>query len=232
MKTHYNRLAFSIASLLSLLLLLSSCGLTNNYAKKGEVYKELYAQKPLSILVMPPINKTNKVEAKEAVYASLFHPLVERGYYVFSPILAQELLQSESAEDAELFIDGNLKPFDNVFTADAVLFTVINKWQKIVLTNTIDVNIEYILKSTKDNKILFQRSADVTVDCKVAKTSSMLLNLVANALATALSDNVVAARKSNGFVLSDIPEGKYAPLHDKDQDTPAQPKDITGRVNL
>ena len=78
MKTHYNRLAFSIASLLSLLLLLSSCGVTANYGKKGEVYKELYAHKPLSILVMPPINKTNKVEAKEAVYASLFHPLVER----------------------------------------------------------------------------------------------------------------------------------------------------------
>ena len=119
-----------------------------------------------------------------------------------------------------------------MFTADAVLFTVINKWQKIVLTNTIDVNIEYILKSTKDNKVLFQRSADITVDCKVANTSSMLLNLVANAVATALSDNIVAARKANGFILSDIPDGKYAPLHDQGQDTPAGPKDITGRVKL
>lgn len=232
MRTHYNKLAYSLAPILSLLLLFSSCGLTNNFAKKSEVYKELYAQKPLSILVMPPINKTNKVEAKEAVYASLFHPLVERGYYVFSPILAQELLQSESAEDAELFIDGSLKPFNNVFTADAVLFTVIKKWQKIVVTNTIEVDIEYILKSTKDNKILFQRSADVTVDCKVVNSSSMLLNLVSNAIATALSDNIIAARKANGFVLSDVPDGKYAPLYDKDQDTPAQPKDITGRVNL
>ena len=232
MRTHYNKLAYSLAPILSLLLLFSSCGLTNNLAKKSEVYKELYAQKPLSILVMPPINKTNKVEAKEAVYASLFHPLVERGYYVFSPILAQELLQSESAEDAELFIEGSLKPFNNVFTADAVLFTVIKKWQKIVVTNTIEVDIEYILKSTKDNKILFQRSADVTVDCKVVNSSSMLLNLVSNAIATALSDNIIAARKANGFVLSDVPDGKYAPLYDKDQDTPAQPKDITGRVNL
>lgn len=232
MRTHYNKLAYSLAPILSLLLLFSSCGLTNNFAKKSEVYKELYAQKPLSILVMPPINKTNKVEAKEAVYASLFHPLVERGYYVFSPILAQELLQSESAEDAELFIEGSLKPFNNVFTADAVLFTVIKKWQKIVVTNTIEVDIEYILKSTKDNKILFQRSADVTVDCKVVNSSSMLLNLVSNAIATALSDNIIAARKANGFVLSDVPDGKYAPLYDKDQDTPAQPKDITGRVNL
>ena len=213
---------------MSLMGLLTSCGVSN-LVSKGQAYAELYSQKPLSILVMPPINKTNKVEAKEAVYASLYHPLVEKGYYVFSPILSQELLQSESADDAEVFIDGSLKPFNQVYTADAALFTVIKKWRKIDLLAQIEVEIEYILKSTKDNKVLFQRSADVTVDCSI-KTANSLLDLVVSAVATALSDNIIGARRANMFILSDLPDGKYAPNFEKDKELIAGPKDVKGVV--
>lgn len=223
-------LLLGVTSLVSMVLLLSSCGSSNTLLKE-QAYPELYAQKPLSILVMPPINKTDKVEAKEAVYASLYHPLVEQGYYVFSPILAEELLQSESADDAEQFIDGNLLPFRQVFVADAALFTVIKKWEKMSLLSTINVEIEYILKSTKDNKILFQRSADLAVDCSAGvSTSSALVNLLANTVSTALTDHVVGARRANTFVLSDLPNGKYGPDFDKDRTASAGPKEIKGRV--
>lgn len=226
MKTNYKALALGL--FMGLMGLLTSCGVSNRVSK-GQAYAELYSQKPLSILVMPPINKTNKVEAKEAVYASLYHPLVEKGYYVFSPILSQELLQSESADDAEVFIDGSLKPFNQVYTADAALFTVIKKWRKIDLLAQIDVEIEYILKSTKDNKVLFQRSADVTVDCSV-KTNNALLDLVVSAVSTALSDNIIGARRANMFILSDLPDGKYAPNFEKDKELIAGPKDVKGVV--
>lgn len=226
MKTNYKALALGL--FMSLMGLLTSCGVSNPVSK-GQAYAELYSQKPLSILVMPPINKTNKVEAKEAVYASLCHPLVEKGYYVFSPILSQELLQSESADDAEVFIDGSLKPFNQVYTADAALFTVIKKWRKIDLLAQIEVEIEYILKSTKDNKVLFQRSADVTVDCSV-KTNNALLDLVVSAVSTALSDNIIGARRANMFILSDLPDGKYAPNFEKDKELIAGPKDVKGVV--
>lgn len=228
MKTYYKALALGL--FMGLMGLLTSCGVSNPVSK-GQAYAELYSQKPLSILVMPPINKTNKVEAKEAVYASLYHPLVEKGYYVFSPILSQELLQSESADDAEVFIDGSLKPFNQVCTADAALFTIIKKWRKIDLLAQIEVEIEYILKSTKDNKVLFQRSADVTVDCSAkVKTNIALLDLVVSAVSTALSDNVIGARRANMFILSDLPDGKYAPNFEKDKELIAGPKDVKGVV--
>ena len=227
-----SKILFNALALFAMLPLISSCGLLqNNSMTREEAYPELYAQKPLSIVIMPPINQTNKVEAKESVYASLYKPLVERGYYVFSPMLAQELLQSESADDAELFLEGNLKPFQQVFSADAVLFTIITKWQKMSVLSTIDVGIEYILKSTRDNKVLFQRSANITVDCKVVSTSNPLLNLLANTVATGLTDNIVAARRANIFVLSDLPDGKYAPNYDKDRKTYAGFKNITGTVS-
>lgn len=56
----------------------------------------------------------------------MFAPLCEKGYYVFSPLLTMELFQSESAYDAEQFIEADLSQFRNVLGADAAMFTIIN----------------------------------------------------------------------------------------------------------
>lgn len=130
-----SKILFNALALFAVLPLISSCGLLqNNSMTREEAYPELYAQKPLSIVIMPPINQTNKVEAKEAVYASLYKPLVERGYYVFSPMLAQELLQSESADDAELFLEGNLKTVSTSILSRCGTFYHHNKMAKDVRT--------------------------------------------------------------------------------------------------
>ncbi len=46
---------------------------------------------------------------------TLYIPLCEKGYYVCSPYLTMELLQQESAYDAEMFIEGTLAPFKTIF---------------------------------------------------------------------------------------------------------------------
>lgn len=74
-------------------------------------YPKMYDERPKSIVIMPPINQTNFVEAKEYFYTTLYVPLCEKGYYVFSPYLTMELFRSESAYDSELFVNGNLSPF-------------------------------------------------------------------------------------------------------------------------
>lgn len=217
-------------SLLALLAVgvFSSCGwLKQSAITRGTVYPKMYDERPLAILIMPPINKTNKVEAKESMYATLYMPLVNKGYYVFSPFLSQELLQSESGDDAERFVEGTLTPFLDVYRADAVLFTTITKWNKLSLLSTIEVEVEYLLKSTRTNAILFHRKVAVTVDASVSNSGSLLFDLVANSIATALTDNVVGARKANQFVLSDLPEGKYSPTYLQDSLVQAGPRDIS-----
>lgn len=59
----------------------------------------------------------------------MFAPLCEKGYYVFSPLLTMELFQSESAYDAEQFIEADLSQFRNVLGADAAMFTIIKSWK-------------------------------------------------------------------------------------------------------
>lgn len=218
--------AFGLLIAIIIALTVQSCG-TSNPLTRATAYPKMYEEKPVSILIMPPINETNKVEAKESMYATLFQPLAEKGYYVFSPFLSNELLQSESADSSEQFIDGSLNPFRNVFGADAVLFTVIRKWEKMSLLSQINVDLEYILKSTKTNEILFQRHAKLTVDTSVSSGNG-LLDLLANSIATALSDHVIGARKANYFIFSDLPVGKYDKLYLNDGKTSAARQNISG----
>jgi len=211
---------------------LSSCSLTN--ITRGSAYPKMYEEKPTTILIMPPINNTNAVEAKDYFYTSLAQPLSEKGYYVLSPFLAMNVLQEESAYDSEMFIDASLKPFNTIFGADVALFTIINEWSKMTLGNTISVDIEYILKSTTTNEVLFNRKGVIDVDTSINSGGnsaySALFDMIASAVNTALTDKVIAARRCNTYVLQDLPCGVYSPQFGLDQDTSAGGPVISGTV--
>lgn len=204
---------------------LASCTSPTNLTR-GMNYPKMYENKPVAILVMPPINKTVNVEAKEYFYTSMAMPLCEKGYYVISPFLAMELLKSESAYDSEMFIENKLASFKEVFGADAVLFTTINKWSKSTIGSQITVDIEYTLKSTVTNEVLFNRKGELTVDTSISSGGGggllgLVVDMAASAINTALTDKVIAARRCNTFVLHDLPEGRYSATYGKDENTPA-----------
>ena len=111
----------------------TSCGMMNTVTR-GSQYAKMYEEKPITLLVMPPINNSTNVEAKDLLYTSISRPLVEAGYYVISPLLAMDVLKAESAYDSEMFFDGPLTAFQNYFGADAVVFSVIDTWAKKGMT--------------------------------------------------------------------------------------------------
>ena len=196
---------------------------------RGQQYAKLYEHKPLTLLVMPPINNTTNVEAKELLYTSISRPLVEAGYYVISPYLAMDILKNESAYDAELFIDAPLSPFLRYFGADAVVFSVIDTWAKQGFG--IRTKIKYIVKSAHTNEILFEKSCDLYLNLSgnSGNTSPLaaLVNLVASAVATAVTDHIVAARTANYYIFSDMPRGKYHPMFMQDKEKAATAKELT-----
>lgn len=204
-------------------LLFTSCSAPKNTITRGNKYANLYTEKPISIAIMPPINQTNFVDAKEYFYTTLYTPLCEKGYYVFSPYLTMEVFQNESAYDSEMFLEKDLGVFKKVLGADAVIFTIIKSWKKNTLGGAITVHIEYILRSTVTNETLYQREGVITVDTSVNSGGqfgmfSALIDLAATALTTALTEKVVAGRKCNVFVLSDMPTGVYDAMnYQKDQ---------------
>ncbi len=201
---------------------LASCTSTKTLI---EQYPGMYDEKPLAIAVMPPINRTTHVEAKDYFYTTMYMPLCEKGYYVFSPNLTMEMFQQESAYDAERFLEADLTQFRNVLGADAVMFTIIKDWRRNNLGGSLSVDVEYILRSTKSGQTLYSREGKIDVDTRIGNNGGgafgSLLSVVATAVNTATTDKVVAGRKCNTFVLSDLPAGKYSPLFEKDSNSPA-----------
>lgn len=217
-------------SLLILVIILASCSTPKTLS---EQYPGMYEEKPLTIAIMPPINQTTHAEAKDYFYTTMYLPLCEKGYYVFSPYLTMEMFQQESAYDAEMFLESDLTPFRNVLDADAAMFTIIKDWRRNNLGGMLTVNVEYILRSTKTGKTLYKREGKIKVDTSVNGGSGglgALVSMIATAINTAATDKVIAGRKCTAFVLTDMPAGKYSPLHEKDAKNPAGEKFIKATV--
>lgn len=220
-----------IIPLILLSAIVSSCGMTNQVTRESQ-YASMYDDMPITILVMPPINNTSHVEAKDLLYTSISRPLAEAGYYVISPLLSMDVLKAESAYDAELFIDRPLTMFKDYFGADAVVFSQIDDWTKRGFG--IETKIRYIIKSTASGEIIFDRSCDLYLDLQQSSGGnsalSLLLDLAVSAIATATTDHIVAARKANYYIFRDIPRGKYSPLYLQDKGEIAEQKDVKARV--
>ncbi len=202
-------------------LVMSSCA---HQITRGEQYPKMYEEKPLSIVIMPPINQTEHVEAKDYFYTTLYAPLCEKGYYVYSPMLTMEMFQTESAYDSELFIDKDLSQFRNVLGADAAMFTIIKSWKRNNVGGKLTAGVEYILRSTITGETIYKREGLIKVDTSINGGGSAigaLVGLIATAVNTAATDKVVAGRKCTAFVLSDMPVGKYSTMYEKDQSQPA-----------
>lgn len=214
-------------------LILSSCGTSSNLTR-GEQYAAMYEKKPVTLLVMPPINNTTNVEAKDYLYTSIMRPLAEAGYYVISPHLAMDVLKAESAYDAELFRDASLETFQKYFGADAVVFSEIDSWAKQGFG--IRTKIRYFIRSAYTGEIIFDRSCDLYLDLSIKDNSqnksllSSLINLAASAINTAVTDHIAAARMANYFIFRDIPRGKYSPEYQQDMEVKAEPKDVSANV--
>ena len=209
----------------------TSCGMLNTVTRESQ-YAKMYEEKTITLLVMPPINNSANVEAKELLYTSISRPLVEAGYYVISPLLAMDVLKAECAYDAEMFFDSSLSTFQNYFGVDAVVFSVIDTWTKKGLG--IETKIRYVIKSAHTNETLFDRSCDLYLDLSVNSGSNGLLgalvDLAASAINTAATDHIIAARKANYYILRDIPRGKYSPEYMQDKEVAAEKKDVVARV--
>lgn len=196
-----------------LALLFASCGTTRGI--KSDVYSGMYGEKPpVSILVMPPINTTSNVDAKDYFYYTLNQTLADAGYYVYPSLLAMETLQTESAYDAEMFVNGDISKFGSTFGADLLLFTTITKWEKHVMPARVVVGIDYALRSTTTGETVYHRESTFTCNTQAQSSGSGLFALALQAAMTvaqtALTDYVRVARACNYTTLSgDLPAGKY-----------------------
>lgn len=183
---------------------------------KAQKFSRMYEEKPVTIFVLPPINSTTAVDAKEYYLTAIPQPLAFAGFYVLPVDLTSELLKSQGLYDTELLINQPLNRFGEYFGADAVLFTRIKKWDKsyAVLAASLTVTIDAQLKSTKSNELLWEYSGTIVADLSgQSSTGNPLVDLVAKAIITgvnaAATDYVPYAQLATTRLLQTVPFGKY-----------------------
>jgi len=206
---------------------------------KTEAYKGMYAEKPLTVLLMPPINKSTAVDAKEYFHSTLNVPIANAGFYVIPPFLSMEILKKESAYDSELFMNSSLSKFGDVFGADVVLFTTIHKWDKSY--GMVYVEVEYKIKSVKTNEILYTRKGQINYNTSISVQSSgggiygaliaTAVSVAATSLNTAATKYVDVARIANTYTFKDLPSGKYSPINPSESKEYAGPKEFKANLN-
>ena len=108
-----------------ILVFLTSCGMS-----KLQRYPKVYTEKPVTILVLPPINKSTATLAKSYYATTISEPLTQAGYYVLPYEVTTEVLKNEGLYNSEELTEIPLDSIGAFFGADAVLYTTINEWDK------------------------------------------------------------------------------------------------------
>ncbi len=217
-------------------MVVSTSCTTTSMIPKSTAYKGIYEEKPVSVLLMPPINRSVNVEAKEYFHSTLNIPIANAGYYVIPPFLSMKILKKESAYDAELFFNSSLTKFSEIFGADVVVFTIIHKWDKSALAAKVEVEVEYIFKSTKTNKVIYTRKGNVTYDTTINSDeedgfAGILLSVAASAINTAVIQYMDIARTCNTYTFKDLPAGKYSPNYGTDRNEISEDKEFKVILN-
>ena len=148
---------FTLISMLLAALVLTSCGPTSLVTRQ-QAYPGMYSEKPLTLLIMPPINDSRTEDAGKFLYTTISTPLDEAGYYVISPNIAWNEMRADGIDPKKILYN-DCSQFGQDYGADALVFSTINFWDNDGFA--IHTKIQYQIKSTKTNEILFDRTCDL-----------------------------------------------------------------------
>lgn len=189
---------------------------------KMEAYPKMYSpsEKPVSMLVVPVVNKTTAADAGDLINSTLTIPFADNGYYVLPVSIVSDIFQREGIVEGSQILGLPASVFKNNFGADSVLYITINKWDTnyVVLAANVTVGMSYILVSTADNSVLWSYDQQIVVDTGGQSSGFILLDIVQTAINTAITDYIPIARQVNATAVATLPYGKYHPQVGQDGD--------------
>ena len=198
------------------LIILFLAGCANAPVKKD--LSAFVAAAPRSILVVPIVNKSLDVDAPNYLLSTLSIPLAEKGYYVFPVNTAKFVLEQEGYYEGEQVHKQSPEELAKLFSADAVLYVTINRWdaQYALLTTTVTVEFDYRIVA-RDGSEIWQTKQRMIYQPQNTNTGNPIANLVAAAITAALTraapNYLPLAQQANHQALisgpSAIPNGPY-----------------------
>lgn len=228
--------------LLLLLILISACG--PKYISKKDAFPNVYEERPLSILVLPPINMTTAADAKEYYATTIAEPLSFAGYYIYPIEVTTDILKNEGLYDTEILGGLPLEKFKQFFGADAVMYIKILKWDTSyrVIGGNVTVAVDCLLKSTTTGRDLWKYAGTVVKNTGGSGgggggglgglIAQIVVATIETAIKTATTDYIPLAKRVNIMTISSMPYGKYNPSFDKDKDAQIMKPDEASKYNI
>jgi hypothetical protein len=182
-------------------------------------YTAFNTARPRSILVVPIVNKSLDVDAPNYMLSTLPVPLAERGYYVFPVNTSKMVLEQEGFYEGEQIANQSPEMLTKLFSADAVLFVTINRWdaQYAIFATTVTVDFDYRMVA-KDGTEIWTDKQRLAYSPQQQNGGSPLATLVAAAISAAMAraapNYMPLARQANNQAVllgpQPIPPGPYA----------------------
>ncbi|NLY12099.1 MAG: DUF799 domain-containing protein [Gammaproteobacteria bacterium] len=191
------KLLVRLAGLLSALLL-AGCA---TEPRTVYDYTKLKDEKPLSILVLPPLNNSLAVNAGHSFLSQVTYPLAESGYYVFPVAVVNDLFKHNGMTEPSEIHAVPVEKLREIFAADAVVYLKITEFGTSykILTSDTRVTAEARLVSLKTGEELWQGAATAST-AEQQNTNQSLLGM----LVTAVIDQVANTLNDKGHQIAGI----------------------------
>ncbi len=172
-------------------------------------YTAFRQHQPKSILVLPPLNQTNDVNAGYSVLTTTTRPLAELGYYVFPVVVVDQFLKENGMPTAAEMHQAPLQKLHEVFGADAVLYITVDKYgtkYHVISSNTI-VEAHAKLVDCATGTLLWDGKVSLNQGNGRSDPIAALVGAVVDQVVNKLSDQAHTVAASASWMLLTNPNG-------------------------
>lgn len=174
-------------ALLLFVLVLGGCA-----APKPYDYTAYRANRPGSIVVLPPLNNSLEVAASYAVLARATYPLSEAGYYVLPVALVDETFKQNGLTVADDIHNVPVPKLREIFGADAALYIEVTDYGASykVVSSEVRVTAKGRLVDLRSGDLLWAGEATASTAESQNQSSSGLLGVLISAVVNQIINTV------------------------------------------
>lgn len=176
-----------LAATLLVVAALSACATPAPYD-----YTAFKQNRPVSMLVLPPVNETPEVSATYGVLSQITLPLAEAGYYVLPVSLMDETFRQNGLNNPAEIHDVSPQKLREIFGADAAVYIKVTRYgtSYAVIASETRVTAVARIVDLRTGQLLWQGSATASSNESRGSSQGGLAELLVRAVVTQIVETV------------------------------------------
>lgn len=158
-------------------------------------YTAFKQNRPVSMLVLPPVNETPEVNATYGVLSQVTLPLAEAGYYVLPVSLMEETFRQNGLNNSAEIQDVSAQKLREIFGADAAVYIKVKRYgtSYAVISSETTVAAEARIVDLRTGQLLWQGRAAASSKESEGANQGGLVGLLVQAVITQIVGTVTDA---------------------------------------